>query len=123
MIFSTASLSTFAPQRVAADLSWRTFTSVASLNFARESNDLHVQQQTLLDETLDVLLDVFSTVIVGPKHGSLVDRHCSGKHRSKCKMIRIMRGRSIALMECTKRVEPTAADPSYGGAVSGTAGR
>jgi hypothetical protein len=37
--------------------------SVAPVDFARESNDLQVQQQTLLDETLDVLLDVFSTVI------------------------------------------------------------
>jgi hypothetical protein len=59
---------------------------------------LQVRQQAPLDETLDVLLDVFSAVIlrrnhswswaasdVAPSHGSLVDRHCSGKHRCKCK--------------------------------------
>jgi hypothetical protein len=33
--------------------------SVAPVNFARESNDLQVWQRAMLDETLDVLLDVF----------------------------------------------------------------
>jgi len=33
------------------------------VNFARESNDLQVQRRAMLDETLDALLDVFSTVI------------------------------------------------------------
>ena len=37
--------------------------SVVPVNFARESNDLQVHQRAVLDETLGVLLDVFSTVI------------------------------------------------------------
>jgi len=37
---------------------------VAPVNFARESNDLRVQQRAMLDETLDALLDVLLYVLL-----------------------------------------------------------
>jgi hypothetical protein len=37
--------------------------SVAPVNFVSESKDLRAPQLAMLDETLDIMLDVFSTVI------------------------------------------------------------
>ena len=52
--------------------------SVEPVNFARESNDLQVWQRAMLDETLDELLDVFSTVVprLAQQRGVLTELLC-----------------------------------------------